>query len=135
MACPWFLPRQPIPKTGTGPSPRTPLGELWSGICRAPGQRDEAASDACNTGYARSRCPHFPADTPNDAVRFNVAYEDGDLIRLQYIYEKQWWPAEHGSLDYSRSSHAIAAATGSDLLREQAAAFAASWVRKTTEER
>ena len=135
MACPWFSPQQPLSETRTGPSPRTPLGELWSGLCRAPGDHAEAASDACNTGYARSRCPHFPADAPDDAVRFHVASENGDLIRLQYIYERQWWPAEHGVLEYSRSQRRITPVTGSDLLRQQAAAFAASWIRKTTEER
>jgi hypothetical protein len=135
MACPWFSPRQPIPESTTGPAPRTPLGELWSGLCCAQGQDAEAASDACNTGYARSRCPRFPADAPDDAVRFHVAYENGDLIRLQYIYERQWWPAEHGVLEYSRAQRRITAVTGSDLLRQQAAAFAASWIRKTIKER
>jgi hypothetical protein len=135
MACPWFSPQQPLPETTTGASPRSPLGELWTGLCCAPGHHDAAASDACNTGYARARCPSFPADTPDDAVRFHVAEENGDLIRLQYIYERQWWPAEHGVLDYSRSLLAVTPATGSDLLHRQAAAFAASWIRKTTGER
>ena len=134
MACPWFLPRQPIPPTGTGPSPRAPLGELWSGLCCASGQHDEAAAEFCNTGYPRSICPRFPADSPNDAVRFHVAHEDGDLIRLQYVYEKQWWPAEHGVLEYSRSRQTVTGpAAESDLLNRQAAAFAASWIRKTRE--
>jgi hypothetical protein len=135
MACPWFFPQQPIPQNGAGPAPRTPLGELWSGLCRAPGQHSEAATDACNTGYARGRCPRFPEDSADDAIRFHVDHENGDLIRLQYIYERQWWPAGHGTLEYSRSLHAIDAGAGSDLLRQQAAAFAASWVRKTAEER
>lgn len=91
--------------------------------------------NVCNTGYARSRCPRFPSDTLHDAVRFHVASENGDLIRLQYVYEKQWWPGDHGTLEYSRSLHAIATDAGTNLLRQQAAAFAASWVRKTTEER
>jgi hypothetical protein len=135
MACPWFSPRQPIPEPSTGPAPRTPLGEFWSGICSAPGHHAEAATDACNTGYARSRCPRFPADAPDDAVRFHVAHESGDLIRLQYVYERQWWPAEHGVLEYSRAQRRIVALSGSDLLRQQAAAFAASWIRRTTQER
>jgi hypothetical protein len=136
MACPWFSPRQPLANSGAGPAPRAPLGELWSGLCCAPGYETESVNaDACNTGYARSRCPRFPPDTPHDAVRFHVASENGDLIHLHYIYEKQWWPGDHGTLDYSRSLHAIEAATGTDVLRQQAAAFAASWIRKTTEER
>jgi len=133
MACPWFSPQKPLPETTTGPAPRTPLGELWSGLCCAPGHADPADSDACNTGYARTRCSSFPLDSLDDAVRFHVTDETGDLIRLQYIYERQWWPAEHGVIEYSRSLHAISPATGSDLLRQQAAAFATSWIRKTEE--
>ncbi len=133
MACPWFSPQHPVRETATGPSPRTPLGELWTGLCCAPGHFDEALSDACNSGYARGRCPSFPSDALDDAVRFHVTSENGDLIRLQYIYEREWWPAGNGVLEYSRSLHAIAPAAESDLLRRQAAAFAASWIRKTEE--
>jgi hypothetical protein len=133
MACPWFSPQQPTRETTTGPSPRAPLGEIWSGVCCAPSHAESAASDACNTGYARTRCPSFPSDALDDAVRFHVAHESGDLIRLQYIYERQWWPAEHGILEYSRSKRRITAVTGSDLLRQQAAAFAVSWIHKTEE--
>jgi len=135
MACPWFSPQQPLPEAGAGPAARAPLGELWTGLCCAPGRHEPADNDACNHGYARARCPHFPADSPDDAVRFNVASENGDLIRLEYVYERQWWPAEHGTLEYSRVQRRIVVLDGGDLLHQQAAAFAASWIRKTSEER
>ena len=135
MACPWFLPRQPVPQSHAGAAPRTPLGELWTGLCCASGERAAVAHEACNSGYARSRCVHFPADSPHDAVRFHIAAEDGDLIRLQYIYEREWWPGEHGVLEYSRGRREVTSRTGSDLLGRQAAAFAESWMRKTSRER
>jgi len=134
MACPWFLPQRPLPAAATaGPSARAPLGELWSGLCCASETPIDAAHGACNSGYARSRCPRFPADSPDDAIRFHVANEDGDLIRLKYIYERRCWPAEHGTLEYSCARKVVISAMGSDLLRRQAAAFASSWVRKTQE--
>jgi len=133
MACPWFLPQQPLPQRHAGPGQRTPLGEFWSGLCCASADRTEAAHEACNGGYARSRCSRFPADSSHDAIRFNVAGENGDLIRLQYICEREWWPDEHGVLEYSRLRREITSETGSDLLRRQAAAFAESWIRKTQE--
>jgi len=124
-----------MPQSHAGTAPRTPLGELWSGLCCASGTRAEVAHDACNSGYARSRCPHFPPESPHDAIRFHVAAENGDLIRLQYIYEREWWPREHGTLEYSRAQGQVTADIGGDLLRRQAAAFAASWIRKTARER
>jgi len=135
MACPWFSPQQPLPETGAGPVGRTPLGERWGGFCCAPGHHEPVAGKPCNDGYARTACPSFPHDSPHDAVRFHVAFENGDLIRLQYIYEREWWQAKHGVLEYSRASRQIASTGATDLLRKQAAAFAASWIRKTTEER
>ena len=132
MACPWFLPQQPMPQSHTGPAPRTPLGELWNGLCCASGNQAEVSHEACNSGYARSRCSHFPAESPHDAVRFHVAGENGDLIRLQYIYEREWWPGEHGVLEYSRARGEVAPENGNGLLGRQAAAFAESWIRRTT---
>ena len=123
-----------MPQSQTGPAPRTPLGELWSGLCCASGNHAEVSHDACNSGYARSRCSHFPAESPHDAIRFHVAGEQGDLIRLQYIYEREWWPGEHGGLEYSRARREIASPGAGELLRCQAAAFAASWIRKTGQE-
>lgn len=124
-----------MPQPHKGPVPRTPLGEMWNGLCCAAGNQAEASHEACNSGYARSRCAHFPAESPHDAIRFHVAVENGDLIRLQYIYEREWWPGEHGVVDYSRAQSQVTSETGSDLLRRQAAAFATSWIRKTTPER
>ena len=131
MACPWFLPQQPMPQSHTGSAPRTPLGELWSGLCCVPGNPAEASHEACNSGYARSRCTHFPAESPHDAIRFHVLTENGDLIRMQYIYEREWWPGEHGVLEYSRTRGEVVPETENGLLRRQAAAFAESWIRRT----
>ncbi len=114
---------------------RLPLGELWTGDCRAPGhppaEIGEALCSPCNTGYAARVCSRFPAEGPADAVRFHVAVDDDDRLRLQYVYERQWWPAGHGVLEYSVMRGEVAPASADEILRGQAAAFAQSWIYRT----
>lgn len=127
MSCPFFEPRDlldPVPWNELWTHrPRVPLGEAYSGVCRArPGEpiapSEEQQRELCNHGYARGRCERFPADCAADAVRFSVISEEP--LRLVYILEKDHTPVEHGELD-------ISAADG--LLASQARAFAESYAR------
>lgn len=101
MPCPFF---EPCVVLETGPwthRPRLPLGEAYSGICRA-GRSGEAASgeapsedrqrELCNHGYARGVCERFPVSCAADAVRFSVTSEQP--LRLIYILEKDYAPLE-----------------------------------------
>lgn len=130
MACPYFKPSRRLDSGGWDPAPRLPLGDAWAGECTAGSawEPPEATQrEACNSGYARGRCAHFPGDAGVDAVRFSV----GAGERLIYILEKEHAPVEHGEIDdatekreplaslarafresYGRATAGVAAASG-----------------------
>ena len=116
-----------------------PLGGAWSGVCRAiPGDawQPEAADleRRCNLGYARGVCSRFPDDGGPDAIRFTISGDDGAVLRLYYVAERDHHPFAHGPLEYSR---AAAAATQPHACHEtldaQATAYAASYLRRKSE--
>jgi hypothetical protein len=104
MACPYFLPTETFAAIGWPHRARLPLGEGWRGMCTAAGQENitpaaDELTNFCNLGYARS-CPRLPRERPWDAVRFSVARDKDGLIALLYVCEKDYRPAEHGTLEY-----------------------------------
>ncbi len=109
--------------------PRVPLGDLHDGECRAqatafrPGL--EQLARQCNVGYSRGECPRFPLEAEADAFRFNLAADQGARLEIRYIVEKSCWPVRHGELEVG-----LEAASGGDTLTRQAAAFAASYIRR-----
>jgi hypothetical protein len=100
------------------------LGDAFSGVCRAPGsafQPDEERMRAvCNVGYGRHSCEQFPAGSAADAIRFHVAKDAGELIHIQYVFEKDCWPGEHGD----------AATLTNETLRRQAQVFLENYLRR-----
>jgi hypothetical protein len=105
VACPFFEPVQPLGREQWLHAPRFPLGECYRGRCRATSERFEppesAQDELCNCGYARGRCDRFPAESA-DAVRFSVAYEDDQHIRIIYIFERRHAPETYGVIEYSK---------------------------------
>ncbi len=107
MACPYFYPTE---RMDWPSAPRTPLGAPYVGLCQASEKgrvepEPGTLRELCNFGYARSRCPHHPADSGEaDAVRF-----DG----RRYILEKDYSPFRTGLIDQLEDTR----------LRRQAAAF------------
>ena len=138
MACPYFYPAARLENAGWVVPPRVPLGDAYAGECRAgasPYQPDEAqARQLCNVGYGRGSCDRFPRDASVDAVRFHVAQDVGEFIRIQYVFEKDYWPKENGVLECSPASGEIRG-TDDRILRGQAAAFAESYLRLRNRER
>ncbi len=132
MACPFFYPTARLENTGWVVPPRVPLGDAFTGECRAGANAfhpEEAhARRICNTGYGRGACVHFPQDACTDAVRFHVARESGDLIRIQYVFEKDCWPIKNGVLECSTASREIHG-TEDAILRGQVGAFLESYLR------
>jgi hypothetical protein len=125
MACPYFYPVARFESSPWSVPPRLPLGDAFSGRCCAPGnssQPDETRMrEVCNLGYGRLSCDQFPAQSSADAIRFHVASDAGELIRIQYVFEKDCWPGEHGEIDFDASPA---------TLRRQAEVFLESYVRR-----
>ena len=133
MACPYFHPVARFESSPWSVPPRLPLGDAFSGVCRAPGtsvQPDETRMrEVCNTGLGHHGCEHFPSDAAADAIRFHVAADAGALIQLQYVFEKDCWPAEHGKLEYS-VTRGFSQAPVHAALHAQAQAFIDSYLRR-----
>lgn len=131
MACPYFFPIARIDDRAWAVAPRLPLGDPYTGECRAqveaitPGE--QTLRQLCNRGYGRGGCERFPAAAPADAVRFHVTRQDGSTLVIQYIFEKDCWPIRQGLLEYSGGAPGPA----DDLiLQQQATVFAQSYLRR-----
>jgi hypothetical protein len=127
MACPYFYPVARFETSPWSVPPRLPLGDAFSGECRAPGTRaqpDEMrVREICNFGYGRDRCEQFPAASAADAIRFHIAKDAGDLIEIHYVFEKDCWPGEHGTVHTSMGA----------TLQRQADAYRESYLRRRSE--
>ena len=132
MACPYFYPLARFETTSWIVPPRLPLGDAYAGECRASESafqpEETKLREICNLGYGRGRCDRFPEAAQADAVRFHILEDAGALIRIQYVFEKDCWPRENGTLECATS--ALSAGPENDTLRRQAAAFAESYARR-----
>jgi hypothetical protein len=134
MACPYFYPVTRLGEDLWAVPPRLPLGDAYTGECRAgavPHHPDDMLMrTSCNSGYARGTCDCFPPDARADALRFSVRADEGDGIRVQYVFEKRCWPLDHGELCYSVSRHSFLSEPAGDIVARQAAAFLESYLRR-----
>ena len=113
---------------------RMPLGDLWRGVCRAkekPHTPDDfTISELCNMGYAHGRCPLCPRTEAGDAVRFLVSRDQAELIRIEYVVERDHHPQTHGALEYRRASGALSGTGTNAVLERQALAFVTSYLHR-----
>ena len=134
MACPFFYPTARLETSSWVIPPRLPLGDAYAGECRAAAiafqPEEQVVRGVCNSGYGRGCCQRFPDESERDAVRFHVAGDAGDLIRIQYVFEKACWPASNGVVEFSIASHQLCSLTEDAILKRQAEAFAESYVRR-----
>ena len=134
MACPYFYPVARLEEDLWAVPPRLPLGDAYTGECRAgetPHQPDSAViRTSCNSGYAGGRCERFPQGARADALRFSIVADEGDGIRVQYIFEKGCWPLDHGELRYSESEHSFTPQPADEVVARQAAVFLESYLRR-----
>ena len=113
---------------------RLPLGDLWRGACRVeatpytPG--DPTVGDLCNMGYARGRCPRYPQTDAGDAVRFLIGRDQDELIRIDYVVERDHHPHTHGALEYRRGPGGFTNSTENTVLARQALAYVTSYLRR-----
>jgi hypothetical protein len=136
MSCPYFYPVRPRAENGDARLAMLPLGNLWAGLCRAaPGTGcapdEDVLRPLCHLGYARGHCPRFPAeDRSADAVRFALRMDDGRVLRLYYVLERDHHPLAHGALEYSLAHAAFANAPADPIVCRQAEAYVASYLRR-----
>ncbi len=108
MACPYFLPSKPVADSRVPHPGRAPLGDVYAGVCTAPGHAGAAPKDEqlpdCNLGYAR--CPWLPPERSCDAVRFIMGRERDGCYRIFYACELAHAPAAHGLLEFDRKHNA-----------------------------
>ncbi len=133
MACPWFYPVECLNPGGRKGTP-LPLGDAWSGLCRADAGADwtpdaESVQRLCNFGYAREKCPRFPGDSA-DAVRFSISKDQDGVIGIYWVVEKNHLPFGHGRLDYSTLEGRFAEAPPDALVARQAFAYVSSYLRR-----
>ena len=134
MPCPYFY---PVGQLGWPNAPRLPLGDAYTGLCRADpdAQMDPdpvALRDLCNLGYARGRCMHFPAGAGPDAVRFSVARDAGGLVQICWVRERDHHPFDHGRLEYSQEAQSFTGGIAEESVRQQAQAYVSSYLRRKT---
>src|SRR5450432_25581 len=105
MACPFFMPVARLDRGDWIHAPRLPLGEPYRGMCHVvegepfdPTESDQR--ELCNCGYARGRCRRVPPESPG-AVRFSVAEDTGDRVKITWVMEKDHSPLEFGTFEYS----------------------------------
>ena len=132
MSCPHFYPVERI-GLWSGPE-RMPLGDPYRGRCHAdPHQEwspdEEMLVGFCNVGYARSRCPRFPAGDGADAVRFVISADDGERLVIQYATERGYLPHSCGTVEYTSADMRLSAPLAPPLDR-QILAFAGSYLRR-----
>ena len=134
MACPYFYPVARFETSYWVVPPRLPLGDPYTGECRAADiafQPEESrVRQICNLGYGRGRCDRFPEAALTDAVRFHVAGDAGELIRIQYVFEKDCWPQDRGVVECSSATGNLSSGPDNAVLRKQAAAFVESYLRR-----
>jgi len=113
-----------------------PLGDVWAGTCHAapvPAVPDESALIRCNLGYARGTCARLPGGDGPDSIRFSVSCDEGGLIRLYYVVERDHHPYAHGPLAFDTGRGEFNDPPSDENLRLQAHAYLSSYLRRKAE--
>ncbi len=127
LPCPWFLPVTRLTSDEWIHAPRMPLGDPFSGVCKARADdpfipKDPELRELCNCGYARGRCDRFPPDSA-DAIRFSVIQKSETTIRVAWAVECAHAPKEFGTLVSIEGKITAPSCAAAPLLAAQAAAF------------
>lgn len=120
MPCPYFAPVSPRTESEWFRAPRSPLGVLHTGECRAAAQPVPSDGLLCNTGYARDACPSFPKDANADAVRFMITQRTAESLELLYVFERANSPTDRGTLRYQLVTGTLTGAETRPILAMQA---------------
>jgi hypothetical protein len=135
LACPFFMPTEPL-EDGLWLHPlRLPLGGGWQGHCTAPGYEGEVPGQeqlhaACNLGYATA-CPRLPQERTCDAIRFSIVHVQESSITVCYVCEIAHRPGEHGRLEYRRDESRWFRSHHDPRVQRMAECFLKSYLDKT----
>ena len=137
MACPYFYPVERLPQATGKRTPPMPLGDAWSGACRAQPETEWSpdpltAQQFCNFGYARGKCARIPVAGP-DAVRFSITHDRDGLIRIYWVMEKDHMPYAHGPSEYSRADRSFRDLPADPCAARQAQAYLSDYLRRKGE--
>ena len=138
MACPYFFPTKRLAEAAWPKHPRLPLGDPYSGICRADPMHEqmpgvETLRECCNGGHAATRCSHFPRKHQGpDAIRYSVADDAADLIQVFYVAERAHGSAEHGTIEFETATGLFRNGP-SETLERQARAYVESYLRRKSD--
>ncbi|HLK68063.1 MAG TPA: hypothetical protein VKU19_31735 [Bryobacteraceae bacterium] len=138
MACPYFFPVNPLVDSASAQRAMLPLGSMWTGSCSARPDDGWVPSEGvvhslCNLGYARGNCAEFPCDGGPDAVRFTISHDDGSLVGLVWVWERDHHPHAHGRLEYSLERGEFTADPSGATFGRQAHAYLESYLRRKGE--
>lgn len=114
-----------------------PLGDSWSGWCRAQAESEFApdsgtAARLCNFGYVRGECSRAPSDGP-DAVRFSISRDRDGVVGIEWVMEKGHYPFANGPLEYVRADSTFRETPADSCLAQQARAYVSSYLRRKDE--
>jgi len=83
----------------------------------------------CNLGYAR-QCEKLPSDRHADSVRFSVANDAKNRIRLHYSCEQNHAPVEHGVLEYDCETRSWPVAHHDACIQRQAEVYVETYLER-----
>jgi hypothetical protein len=81
-------------------------------------------------GYARGRCARFMGIDAGDAVRLLIAQDRDELIRIEYVVERDHHPHGRGAFDYQKTRGALTPPAEDPLLERQVLAYVGSYLRR-----
>jgi hypothetical protein len=136
LACPYFMPTRRSDEAAWLHPVRLPLGAAWEGTCCAPGHHGTIVSSddlrECNLGYA-SRCTRLPLARSSDAVRFGIACENGLLLSLRVICEKNYRPAGDTVLQYDSQQAQWISSHPDPQIQKMAECYLESYLSRKTQ--
>ena len=130
MACPYFMPVEPLAEPLWPHPQRLPLGGGYTGYCTAG--RDEESRptadelrDFCNMGYA-TRCSRLPQERAVDSHRFRVT-QAGAQIAIFFCSELRHAPVEQATLIFDQAGGRWIQAHSNTCVQRQAESALRSW--------
>lgn len=137
MSCPYFIPTEILAGAQWPHRARLPLGDGWTGHCCATEGPVTPAEDYvrefCNLGYSlhyERKCPRCPESREWDAIRVGVIKEDGTVIHLDYVCERDFAPVEHGVLVFDRAVWKWTTPHADHRVQRKAEAYVRVWMER-----